>query len=159
MEERPARIVDWYRVDSGPRMRRVLVTGSSLLTLGALVTAVSFLARQALDVRVAATAVGFVLVAWGALFTVAGMHRILREDAYLAIRTDGLVLQSSSGETHLAWDALDSARWDSAGSALVLERRQGDAIVVARPFARIDGAALAGRIEQARRRAAMGMLR
>lgn len=86
------------------------------------------------------------------------MFRILRDDAYLAIRTDGVVFQASSRETLIAWSELARARWDEAQGGLVLERREGEALVVARRFAGIAGPALAEKVERARRRASMGML-
>jgi len=86
---------------------------------------------------------------------------ILRDDAYLAIRTDGVALvspASPAGEVLLAWSDLARARWDDRRVELVLERKEGEPVVVARPFARIGGPELAGKIEQARRRESLGML-
>jgi hypothetical protein len=140
-------------------MRRVLIYGPALLTIGGLVVAVSFLTRQPNHVRVEAAALGLVLTAGGAIFTMAAMHRILREDSYLAIRTDGLALQSASFETRIAWVELERVKWDASRSELVLERSGGEEIVFARPFARITGPALAQRIEQMRRRVEMGLVR
>jgi hypothetical protein len=154
----PAVILDWYRADPWPRMRRVLIAGPALLSLGGLVVAVSFATRQPRDVRSAAVVLGLALVASGAGLTLGGMFRILRDDAYLAIRTDGVALRSASGEMLLAWADLSRVRWDDRRVELVLERKDGEPVVVARPFARIAGPELAGKIEQARRRELLGML-
>jgi hypothetical protein len=140
-------------------MRRVLIGGPALLTLGGLVVAVSFLTRQPNHVRVEAAAIGLALTAGGAIFTMAAMHRILREDTYLAIRTDGLALQWASLETLIAWAELERVTWDAARNELVIERAGGEAIVFPRPFARITGPALARRIEQMRLRVEMGLVR
>jgi hypothetical protein len=153
------RIVDWYRADPWPQMRRTLVVGPAALTVGALIVAVSFLTRQSQDLRACAAGAGLTLVAASAIFTVASMHRILRDDEYLAIRTDGVILQHASRETLVVWDALARARWDALRAELVLERALGDSVVVGRVFARITGPVLAERIEHARRKAAMGLLR
>ena len=138
-------------------MRRVLVAGPMLLTLGGLVVGVSFAARAPAATRELADIAGLFLVAAGAAVTMAGMHRILRDDRYLSVRTDGVMLHAGSLETFVAWDDLARVRWDGSGPALLLERKEGEAVVVAHRFATIDGAALAERIERARRRAAMGM--
>lgn len=153
------RILDWYRVDTWPRMRRLLLTGPAVLTLGGLVVAVSFLKHQRQDLRAAEALVGLVLVASGALLTTAGMHRILRDETYLAIRTDGVALWLAPGETVIVWDSLAHARWDAPRREIVLERKHAEAIAVAHRFARVTGPALAERIEHARRKAAMGLLR
>ncbi len=157
----PAVILDWYRADPWPRMRRVLIAGPSLLSLGGLVVAVSFATREPRDVRAAAAVLGLALVASGAGLTLAGMFHILRDDAYLAIRTDGVAfvsLASPAGEVLLAWSDLARVRWDDLRLELVLERKDGEPVVMARPFARIGGPELAGKIEQARRRESLGML-
>ena len=153
----PPRMLDWYRADSWPRMRRVLVVGPAVLSLGGLVVAVSFATRQPAFVRDFADIAGLLLVAAGALVTMAGMHRILRDDSYLSIRTDGIMVHAAARETFVPWDDLVGARWDESRPALLLERRAGEGVVVAHRFAHIAGPALAERIEQARRRAAMGM--
>jgi len=159
MGRRAVRILDWYRADPAARMRRVLIIGSATLTLGGVVIAVSFLTRQPRAVRVDAVLAGIALVAGGAAFTSAGMQRILREDAYVAIRTDGVALRSGGRDATVLWDELERARWDAARAELVLERRDGAAHAVPAPFAGIDGPALAERIEHERRRAALGLMR
>ncbi len=151
------RMIAFYRADTRARVRRVLLTGPSALTLGGLVIAVSFLAHQAYELRVASAAVGFVLIAGGAGYTLLGMQRILRDDVYVALRTDGVAIQSSVGETLIAWEALEGARWVPDPGALVLERTGAPPVVVERSFARIAGPALAEQIRAARRRVAMGL--
>ena len=151
-------ILDWYRADPWPRMRRILVTGPALLSLGGLVVAVSFATRQPQALRSFAVVAGLGLVASGAGLTLAGMFWILRDDAYLAIRTDGVFFRSPPRETLVLWDDLARARWDQPQAALILERVGGEAVVVARRFSRIAGPALAAKVEQARRRASLGML-
>jgi hypothetical protein len=153
----PVRMLDWYRVDPRSRMRRVLVAGPALLSLGGLVVAVSFATRESAAIRELADVAGLFLVASGAGVTMLGMYRILRDDAYLSIRTDGVMLHTSSLETFVGWDELARVRWDGGRAALIFERRESDAMVVTHRFATIDGPALAERIERARRRVAMGM--
>ncbi|HEY3821489.1 MAG TPA: hypothetical protein VGL81_30185 [Polyangiaceae bacterium] len=155
----PPRIVDWYRVDPWPRMRRVLFTGPLVLALGGLVTAASFLGRVPRDLRGDATLLGVVLVAGGALFTIVGMSHILRDDVYLALRTDGVVLRLAGLETLVLWDELASVRWNAPPGELVLERSAGAPLAVPRRFRGIEGTALAERILQTRRKAAMSLLR
>jgi hypothetical protein len=153
------RILEWYRADPWPGMRRVLVAGPSLLTLGGLVIAVSFLSSVSGEVRSDASAAGFALIGSGALVTIFGMGRILRDDSYVALRTDGVAVHVGGQETLVTWDGLVGVRWDPSRSALILEREGSPSIVVERGFARTPGTEVAGRIEQTRRRAALNMLR
>jgi hypothetical protein len=157
------RIVEWYRLDQGRRMRRILIAGPGLLTLGGLLIALSFTSRHGADLRVAAVLGGLGLVASGAVLTVASMYWTLRQDAYIALRTDGLTLHGGSAsapeETFIPWDALAQASWDSTRAEVRLEQVDGRVVVVALSYAGISLSALAQRIEQTRRRAAMGLLR
>jgi hypothetical protein len=153
------RILSFYRAVHWGRMRRVLLLGPSVLASGGLVVAVSFLTRQPPGVRTAAAAAGLVLVAGGALYTLAGMHRILRDDVVLALRTDGLALtlQDPARELFIEWDALEAARWDASSAQLILQRRGASDVVLARPFAGISGKDLAQRIAVTKRRLAMNL--
>jgi hypothetical protein len=152
-------IIDWYRADDSRRMRRVLVTGATCLTMGGLVIAVSFLTHQPERIREYAAAIGIVLVAGSAAFTAVRMQAILREDVSVVLRTDGVAVQAGPSETIVPWADLDGARWDEARGALILERRGAEAVVVSWRPARISGPALAARIERDKQRAAMGLLR
>ena len=147
------RIVDWYRADAWPRMRRILVTGPFVLTAGGLVIALSFLTRQPLDVRIAAAAVGFALIFGGAVSTLLVMHKILRDEVSVVVRTDGIAVQDARGETLVAWDDLSGATWDGARGALVIERASAGPLVVARTFVGLAGPELAARLLQHKRRA------
>jgi len=153
------RIVEWYRADAAARIRHVLLRGPVALTSGGLVIAISFLTRQAQDLRVAAAALGFVLIAGGATYTMFAMQRILRDDVCLAIRTDGVALQTADGETLIRWSELTETSWDEAQHALSLGRSGGSAVVVGRAFGGIGGAELAARIAGAKRKAQMNLLR
>src|SRR5579875_2635111 len=139
-------------------MRRVLVAGPAVLTLGGLVIAFSFLTHQSHAVRFQTGAFGFILIAAGALTTTIGLHHILRDELFLALRSDGVAIQSPAGETLVEWDDLRDARWDAGEAELVLEREAGDPIVLSRPFSRIAGRALAERILAIKRKAAMNLL-
>jgi hypothetical protein len=153
------RILSFYRAVHWARMRRVLLLGPGTLAAGCLVVAISFLTRQPAGVRTAATAAGLVLVAGGALYTLAGMHRILRDDIVIVLRTDGLALtlQEPARELFIEWDELEAARWDAPSARLILERRSTSEVILTRPFAGISGKDLAARIAATKRRLAMNL--
>jgi hypothetical protein len=153
------RIVEWYRADPWPRIRPFLFGGPTLLTLGGIVIAVSFLTHQPNSVRVESAAIGFLLVATGATITMVGMYGVLREEVYLALRTDGLALRVKGVETLVAWDDVREVRWDAAAAALVIERDGGEPLVFDRPLAGIEGPALPEVIERTKRRIAMRLVR
>jgi hypothetical protein len=155
-----ARLVAFFRLDPWTRMRRVLLIGPASLSVGGVVVALSFLTRLSRALRDDAAVAGLLLIAGGAAYTLLGMHRILRDDVYLALRTDGLMVRAAAlSETLIAWDELAAARWDENRRELVLERASAAPIVFARPFARITGPALAECIATTKRRIAMNLLR
>jgi hypothetical protein len=149
------RIVEWYRVDPWPRMRPFVFIGPGLLTLGGLVVGVSFVTHQPADVRFAATVIGFVLVGGAALVTMVGMSHILRDDAYLAVRTDGVALRLQALDVLVPWGELGAVRWDPGRAELVLERDGAEEVRTGCRFARISGKELAERIGRAKLRIAM----
>jgi hypothetical protein len=155
----PLRILAYYRADTSVRVRRILILGPALMSFGGMVIAISFLTHQPERVRTLSAAAGFVLIAGAAILTAATLQRILRDDGYLAIRTDGVVVQNASQETLVLWNDLAEVRWDAPGRTLVIGRTGGEPLVVAWSFARISGPELADRIEQDRRKAIMGLLR
>jgi hypothetical protein len=138
-------------------MFRVLLIGPPTLTAGGLVIAVSFLTHQPLDVRVLAAAVGFVLVASGAGFTLVSMHQILRSEVSLVVRSDGVVVQSDRSELVVEWPRLQGARWDAARSELVVEREGGEPIGLGRALTAAQAARAIDAILQAKRRAEMNL--
>jgi hypothetical protein len=153
------RLVAFYRADPWARMWRVLLRGPAALTAGSLVIALSLATHASRSLRDAASAVGFVLVAAGAIYTLLGMHRILREDSYVALRIDGLVVHSSAAETIISWDSLRAVRWEALRKQLVLERDDAPPVVAAGPFANVTGQALAELIAGTKRKIAMNLLR
>ena len=54
---------------------------------------------------------------------------------------------------------MTAARWDGTRGELRVERAEGEALVVTRRYGGVTLSDLAYRIEQTRRRAAMGLLR
>ena len=149
------RILEWYRADPWRESRRVLLVGPAVLTLGGGVMAISFLMRPSFEVRLIAVTVGFALILAGAAFTLAAMHGRLRREVSLVLRTDGVFVQSARSELLVPWEDLRAVRWDEKAGALVLERSEGEPVVVPRPPARIGGPELVARLLQQKRRAAL----
>jgi hypothetical protein len=152
------RMVEWHRASAGSRIRRVLFVGPFVVSLGGVVTAASLLVHPARDVRIACTLAGLLLVAAGASTTIVGMQRLLREEVYLALRTDGLFVQQAGQQALVVWEDLERAHWDESKGELVLERLNAPPIAMGARFAGIGGARLVQRILAIKRKAAMNLL-
>jgi len=153
-----ADLLEWYRVDQSQRIRRVLGAGAGVLTFGALVTGITFATNQSDVVRGVASAVGLSCCVSGALTAVLGMHRALRDDAYVAVRVDGVLFEGGAEKTFLPWETVARIRFDDVRRAIVFERRDGGEYVIERAFAGTTASELAGRLDGLRRKASFSML-
>ncbi len=155
----PPQIVGHYRLDQRQRFLRVLGLGALFVALGSLVTAYGLLHRGT-PVAHWVIPVGVALVATGPVTTIFGMHRLLTNETYLAVRSDGLELVRNAKGTLLPWDALKLVRHDATANAIVLERRDdGPPLVLALRFDGITPRAMAAELETHRKRAGLGLLR
>jgi hypothetical protein len=154
------RLIEWYRVDQTRRIRRALVTGAGILTLGACIAAVSFVTHQREAVRHWTAVFGILSTIVGALIAVIGMARVLATDTYLAVNAEGVVLNlDEAGEKRLLrWDDLERVRFDGARGAVVFALRDGGEVVTETSFAGAEKKDLAARLDFLRRRAGFGML-
>jgi hypothetical protein len=152
-------MLEYYRVDSTRRVVRALVIGPALLLAGSLILAAAIVIGRHSEVfRWIVAAIGAVCTVGGPVFVIAALHRILREEAYLALRTDGILYHRGLERDLATWDSLEHVRWDPDARVLRLERRQGEPWLIAERFAGIDGPALAKRLDEVRRKAGFGLL-
>lgn len=175
------RLVAWYRPEIARRLRRVLLPAAGLMLLGSLAWAHVKLFHGGPDVLGRAAppaqgtplppaplppaeafglmAIGLVLCVAGGLLAILGLLRTMREDVYLALRTDGALWHRGGDEVFLPWGELERVRWDAEQAALVFERRDGDApFQLGGRFADVEGPELARRLDDVRRKAIWGLL-
>lgn len=161
-----AHIVAYFRVDPGPRITRSLVGSAAVMTCGSLTMAGSF-ARLAhaghdlgdpslLKLGFALGAAGLALVIAGGLIAIVGLRRVLAEDRYLALRTDGVYFQDGARGSLLPWEDVEAIGVDDR--ALVFERHDGGRWIRPERLAGIEPEALAVRAREVRRKALFGLL-
>lgn len=105
----------------------------------------------------AGSVLGILCVALGGLTAILGLRRVLAEDAYLALRTDGALLVNGDERTFASWDDIEAVRWDAERDALVLERREGEPWVLALRFAGVANRELVRRAVEVRRKSLFGI--
>ena len=86
------------------------------------------------------------------------LNKVLSEEEYLALRTDGAYLRIQQQRELLRWEHVSAVRWDSDRAALVFELHDGEEWVRGERFAGIDGPELAKRASEVRRKALFGLL-
>ena len=101
---------------------------------------------------------GLASIVGGAGVAIVGLNRVLREEHFLALRTDGAFFRAGRTRSLIRWEDVAEVRWDEGLRALSLERHDGDAWVRVERFAGIDGPELARRVAEVRRKALFGLL-
>lgn len=143
-------MLEWYRADRSQRIERVLVLASMLVTVGAVVGAAAIRCGHGLAF------VALVLVLSGGVSAILGLRREIREERWLALRTDGLVYSRAGRTRRMPWRFIEQVR--AEGPTLVIVLRSGKRIEIRDRFAGTTRAALSESIAQMRRRAALGLL-
>jgi len=152
-----APILAHWRLDQRRGFTRVLGQGALLVAIGCAVVGAGLFFR-ARGVGHWAIPLGVFIVAAGPLRAIIGMHRLLVVETYLAVRADALVWSAGTGAPlELPWDALRAVAWDEARAAVVVEPREGEPLLLAQRFDGVTGPELARRLEQVRKRAALGL--
>jgi hypothetical protein len=102
--------------------------------------------------------VGLVCVVAGGLTTIVGLRRVLSEESYLALRTDGAYFRRGREASLLPWHEVEEVRWDEREKVVRFVRHDGSEWSRGERFAGIDGPELARRAAEVRRKALFGLL-
>lgn len=100
---------------------------------------------------------GLLLVASGPLVAMRMIHLLMREEDFLLVRTDGIVLQKGERRVMLRWDDVVAVRHDAEYDAIALEHRDGDELLIEERYADVSPAELAKRMSDLRRKALWGL--
>lgn len=141
------------------RLVRVCAPCSLLVLLGALSLGYGLrLGDTALGI--AAVLGGLALVIAGPVLAAVGLKRVLVDDVYLALRSNGVLWKDGAGETFVPWDSLARADVLAADDGLSLrEAGTGRELLIRERFVGIESAALAKRIGHLRLRVLHGLER
>ena len=181
------RIVEHYRVDVSRRMLRAIGIGVFVMTVGlAAATLAIMLPRWSGDIPEAAQRepllpdrsvtriraqlpedvrsqeaifglIGLAFIPTGGLISIIGLNRLLSEDHYLALRTDGAVFSGDGGERDfVAWADVEEIRAERGAVGFI--RHDGDVWLRTERYAGIDAEELAKRASEVRRKGLFGLL-
>jgi hypothetical protein len=161
----------------------VMTVGLLLVTVGTVVARPSraaFLADQARDAAFRGTPVdaagapldltgtgpfeivlgilGVVSLVVGGLIAITRLNALLREDRYLALRTDGAYFQDGDDRVLLLWEDVEAVRYDADADAVRFEQHDGAVWDRHERFAGMPLPELARRASEIRRKALFGLL-
>lgn len=146
--------IDFFRVDRSGRTRTLLVVAAVLVTVGASTVGAHLMRRLGSSGAIVSLAGGAVLLT-GLVLGFGTMAMMLFENVYLSIEEGGLLVHENGRETRIVWDEL--ARVEARDGMVVLARTRADETMGF--FAGKAAGNVAARIEEAKRKAAHGLLR
>jgi hypothetical protein len=150
-----AKTIEWHRVDATRGARGLLLWGALLIALGGTLIGAAFVQRISPSTRSGITLLGAASMLAGLVIGFGSMGLLLTADAYIAVRTDGVLLHSSKDETLLAWGDLRSTRLDDEGMCIVFMGEAKEPLGTF--YAGSQARALAERIDKLRQRAELGI--
>jgi hypothetical protein len=147
--------VDFFRVDRSATTRRLLVSGVCLVTGGATAIGAHLVRRLPESMSHLVSLVGGLAVIAGLVTSFGTLAMMLFENVYMTIRDDGLLVHDNGKETVIAWEELADVVVDAPKGLVELRRPEKE---VLRWHAGKAARDVAGRIEEAKRKAAHGLL-
>jgi hypothetical protein len=145
--------VDFFRVDRSASTRRLLVTAGCLVTAGGSAVGAHLIHRLSQSTGHFVSLLGGVATIGGLVLGFGTMAMMLFENIYLTIETERVLVHENGTDVTIAWD--DLAGIDVDRGAVVLRRAKGAPV---RFHAGKGSKDLARRIEEAKRKAAHGLL-
>jgi hypothetical protein len=146
--------VDFFRIDRSGPTKRLLIVAGFMVSGGATVIGAHLMHRLPADVSHVISLAGGVSVIAGLVTAFGSMAMMLFENVYLSIRDDGLLVHDNGKETTILWDDLTKVGVDAKG---FIELRHKKSVL--RWFAGTTAKDMAAKIEEAKRKAAHGLLR
>ena len=146
--------LDFFRVDRSGPTKRLLALAVVLVCIGMFLIGAHLVSRLESGSSHTITLVGGLLLATGLILGFGAMAMMLFENVYLQIKTDGLLLHENGKETSIAWSDLEAV--ENEMPFVVLKRTGTDPV---RWFAGKDAAKVRDQVEEARRKAAHGLLK
>ncbi len=147
-----------FRIDASSRAWMYLVPATVAIFLGALGVCTAFVTHGV-----------FAHTDWFAIFGSAAMLAglalaalvvlpVITHDEYVAALEGGLLWKLADEEHFLPWDEMQHVKWDVTQAAIVIARREGEPIAIARKFGRMSADLVAPRLEDIRRKASFNLV-
>ena len=148
-----------YRIDMTSRVWPFLVPATLLISLGALGVCMAFVTHGPFAPYAGTITIGGAAsILAGLVLSVFVARPVLTHDEYVAALETGLLLKVDEGERFFVWGAIAEVRWDAEHAGVVIRMREGEAVVVAKPFGTAKGEEVAAKLDDVRRKAEFRLL-
>ena len=136
-----------------------LVPATLLISLGALGVCMAFVTHGPFQpYATTITLAGSSCMLAGLILAIFVARPILTHDEYVAALETGLLLKMDGAEQFLLWSAIAGVRWDAERAGVVVRMREGEPLLVAKPFGRANGSEVAAKLDDVRRKADFNLL-
>ena len=147
--------VDFFRVDRSGTTTKLLVSGVVLVAFGASAIGAHLMHRLPESVSHLLSLAGGIAAVGGLVTAFGALAMMLFENVYMTIRDDGLLIHDNGKETTVPWDELEEVVVLGPKGLVELRRREKAPL---RWYAGSAAKDVGARIEEARRRAAHGLM-
>lgn len=154
----PEKMYEWHRVESDGGVLKPLVTGMAIVFCGPIFGALAFIVfKEQLAIKYALLALTLACSLGGPTVAILGLQRNLRDEAFLAARTSGILYERNGRAITLPWDSLTKIEFQ-APSTLVFHRRDEEPFTLPERYGTVSVEELAKRLEELRRKASFFLL-
>lgn len=147
--------VDFFRVDRSGTTTKLLVSGVVLVTTGASAIGAHLMHRLPDSVSHLVSLTGAIAAIGGLVTAFGALAMMLFENVYMTIREDGLLIHDNGKETTVPWDELEEVVVLAPQGLVELRRGEKEPL---RWHAGSAAKDVGGRIDEARRKAAHGLI-
>lgn len=154
----PEKMYEWHRVESDGGVLKPLGMGMAIVFFAPIFGALAFIVfkdQGALKALFVALTLACSIV--GPTVAVVGLQRNLRDEAFLAARTSGILYERNGRSVTLPWDSLTKIEFQ-APSTLVFHRRDEEPFTLPERYGTITVEELAKRLEELRRKSSFFLL-
>ena len=147
-----------FRIDASSHAWVFLVPATIAMAAGALGVCTAFVSHGVFSRTDWFAITGAASMLAGLILAVFVALPVILQDEYLAALEGGILWKLAGEEGFIPWGDIASVKWDAAGKAIVIARREGEPFSIARNFGRISAEALAPRLDDMRRKAGFHLL-
>jgi hypothetical protein len=94
----------------------------------------------------------------GLLLTIFIARPVLAHDEYVAALETGLLVKLEDDERFLEWSRIAGVGWDPTLAGVVVRMREGEPLLLSKPFGRASGLEVAQKLDDVRRKADFNLL-
>lgn len=152
------KVYEWHRVESGGGVLKPLAMGMAVVFFAPIFGALGFLVfKDSMTARYACIAATLVCALGGPAIAVIGLQKNLRDEAFLAAKTHGIVYERNGRAVTLAWDDVTKVVFEEPDT-IVIHLREDEPFRIPERYGTIAVEELAKRLEELRRKAAFYLL-